>query len=107
MSPFALGWLGLTCSFLAYTAVVVPAVISFHWLDDDCVFPPTLVFDCLLDSFFILDILYNFCVGVVFQGQYRDDWKWVAMHYLKSSFLFDLCTSIPGIRPTHADKMTS
>jgi len=32
---------------------------------------PTLLFDCLLDTFFLLDIIYSFCVGVVFQGQVR------------------------------------
>ena len=95
MSPFSLIWLGLTCTFLAYTAIVVPAVISFHWLDEPCVFPPTLIFDCLLDSFFLLDIVYNFGLGVVYQGKYHDDWRWVAKFYLQGSFLFDFCTSIP------------
>jgi len=34
LSPFAVCWTGLTCIFLAYTALVTPAVIAFHWLDD-------------------------------------------------------------------------
>ena len=32
-------------SFLLYTAIVTPAVISFHWLDGECASSPTLYFD--------------------------------------------------------------
>ena len=56
---------------------------------------PTLYFDLLVDSFFMADIVLTFCMGVVHQGKYMDEWRWVAKHYLKTSFLFDLCTSIP------------
>jgi hypothetical protein len=94
-SPFHLIWTALTAGFLMYTATVVPAVIAFHWLDGECEVVPTLSFDLLLDTFFILDILYAFCVGVTYQGHYYDDVKWVARHYLLGGFLFDLATSIP------------
>jgi hypothetical protein len=47
-------------------------------------------------SFFLCDIVFMFCVGVMFQGQYIDDYKWVAKSYVRSGgLLFDMCTSIP------------
>jgi hypothetical protein len=94
-SPFALVWLWVTCVCLAYTAIVTPAVLSFHWLDAPCDTVPTLYFDCFLDVFFLCDILVSFCLGVSHRGKYFDDWKWVAWNYATSSFPFDLCTSIP------------
>ena len=36
LSPFAVCWTAITCFFLLYTAVVTPAVIAFHWLDEEC-----------------------------------------------------------------------
>ena len=95
LSPFAIGWMAVTCAFLLYTAIVTPAVIAFHWLDDACQSVPTLYFDCTLDAFFLLDILLSFNLGVIYQGQYYDDRRWVAWNYLKGSFFFDVFTSIP------------
>ena len=95
LSPFALTWMGFTCGFLLYTAIATPAVIAFHWLDDVCTIVPTIYFDLTLDIFFLLDILMSFHVGVIFQGHYYDDYKWVARNYLCGSFVFDVCTSIP------------
>ena len=95
-SPFGVFWTVMTGIFLLYTAIVTPAVISFHWLDEDCVTVPTMYFDCVVDSFFLLDIVFCFCVGVVHQGQYYEDWWWVTKRYLTTgSFFFDICTSIP------------
>jgi hypothetical protein len=48
-SAFAIMWMGLTCFFLLYTALVTPAVIAFHWLDGVCETVPTLYFDIILD----------------------------------------------------------
>ena len=81
--------------FHRYTAVVTPAVISFHWLEESCEPVPTLYFDCTLDIFFLLDIFNHFCTGIYFQGQYRDEWKWIAWNYVTSGFVFDLATSVP------------
>jgi hypothetical protein len=75
--------------------VVTPAVIAFHWLDEPCDRVPTLEFDCLLDTFFLLDIVYQFFVGVIDGTQYYDEPKWVAKNYLKNNFIFDMFTSIP------------
>ena len=57
---------------------------------------PTLYFDCLLDAFFLLDIVYTFNVGVFYQRDYYDSRWWVAKNYAKGSFLFDVITSVPG-----------
>ena len=68
-SPFGVMWLGVTCLLLLYTAIVTPAVISFHWLDEECMSVPTLYFDCIVDAFFLCDIVISFCSAVVHQGQ--------------------------------------
>jgi len=49
-----------------------------------------------LDSFFLLEIIYNFFVGIERRGVYIDDHSTVACTYLREQFLFDLVTSIPG-----------
>lgn len=95
-SNFHVSWISLTACFLLYTAIVTPAVISFHWLDGECEIVPTLPFDCVLDTFFLVDILYSMCcVGVYVQGQYIDDPRMTARAYLTGSFAFDLLTSVP------------
>ena len=66
-SRFHVMWTALTAGFLIYTALVVPAEIAFHWLDKECVAVPTLLFDCVLDTFFLMDICYSFCVGIIRQ----------------------------------------
>ena len=101
LSPFAMSWLALTCLCLAYTAVVTPAVLSFHWLDGPCDQVPTLLVDCAMDVYFLCDIAVCFCLGVFVRGSshdlgtYHDDWAWVAVNYLSTGFLFDVCTSAP------------
>ena len=45
----------------------MPQVIAYYWLDDACTAVPTLHFDVVLDSFFLVDILVNFNIGT-FQG---------------------------------------
>ena len=52
-------------------------VIAFHWLDSACQSVPTLYFDCVLDTFFLFDIIFSFNLGVIYQGQYYDDKKCV------------------------------
>jgi len=95
LSYFSIGWLSITALFLAYTAVVTPAMISFHWLDPECAIVQTLIFDCILDCFFLIDILLTFNTGVVSMGDYIDNRRVVTLMYLKSDFLFDCVTSIP------------
>ena len=42
LSPFSIGWTIATAIFLAYTALVTPAQISFGWLDPQCTPTPTV-----------------------------------------------------------------
>ena len=96
LSFFAVAWVVLTSFFLAYTAIVTPPIIVFFWLDPECTAIPTLPFDTLLDTFFLLDIILNFNTGVYVAGEYIDDrWK-IAVIYMKGMFLFDFTTRYVG-----------
>ena len=100
LSPFGVSWLVLTAILLAYTAIVTPPVISFHWLDPPCVRVPTMEMDMFVDVFFLLDIILNFNMGRLGErsgggGEYDDDRWSVSKRYLRGFFLFDLVTSIP------------
>ena len=35
LSAFTRAWLCVTCMLLAYTAIVTPPTIAFHWHDDE------------------------------------------------------------------------
>jgi hypothetical protein len=70
-------------------------MIAFHWLDEECVPVPTLIIDTLLDCFFILDILVNFNLAILREGEVVDDRRTITREYLKGSFTFDLFTSFP------------
>jgi len=66
LAPFSLAWTVLTALFLAYTAVVTPAVIAFFWKAPECSRPPpTIYFDVVVDCFFVLDILVSFRFGAL------------------------------------------
>ena len=95
MSWFGVVWISWTAIFLIYTALVTPPMISFHWLDPDCTMLVTMPFDCLVDCFFLIDIIVNFNTGLFHMGEYIDDRWEVAIMYLKGGFWFDLVTSIP------------
>jgi len=92
LSFFAVAWVVLTSFFLAYTAIVTPPIIVFFWLDPECTAIPTLPFDTILDTFFLIDIVLNFNTGVYVAGEYIDDRRQVAVLYMKGMFLFDFMT---------------
>ena len=55
--------------FLAYTAVVTPAVIAFYWKAPECSRPPpTIYFHVVVDCFFIVDIVLSFWFGALSPG---------------------------------------
>ena len=95
LSPWGVGWVCSTAALLLYTAVVTPAVITFHWLDPACTAVPTLYPDVFVDCFFLLDIAISFGTGVMEANTYVDDCRQVASIYLRGWFLFDLVTSFP------------
>eukprot|EP00802_Teleaulax_amphioxeia_P003931 Tamp_03934.p1 GENE.Tamp_03934~~Tamp_03934.p1 ORF type:complete len:949 (+),score=122.03 Tamp_03934:154-2847(+) len=94
-SPFAQFVVLISSLLLVYTAIATPFIVAFYWHLDSCNVLPTLTFDMFSDTFFIAEILLNFCVGVHHSGVYIDDWKQVAKTYAKGMLLFDLITSIP------------
>lgn len=95
LSPFYLAWLGVTGVFLLYTAIFTPFMIAFYFLDSICSPAPTVHFDAVLDTFFLLDICVHFLTGIYKDGDYFDDFSTVAREYLKGYFWFDVLTSIP------------
>lgn len=95
LSPFGVGWIGVTSLFLAYTAVFTPPMIALFWLEDACKPIPTLYFDAIVDAFFILDIFLTFNSGVYIEGEYHDTRLVVAAEYIKGFFFFDIITSVP------------
>ena len=82
LSPFGITWIAITAVFLLYTAVVTPPMIAFCWLDPECAPAPTLYFDVVLDVFFLLDIIFNFNVGLITAGEYEDDRIVIAKKYI-------------------------
>eukprot|EP00960_Hanusia_phi_P043384 756022-Hanusia_phi.AAC.3 len=81
---------------LLYTAIVVQVTVSFFWNAPDCWSSPTLPFDMLVDTFFVLQIFLTFVTGVEIQGVYTDSLWLVTRHYATHTLIFDLVTSIPS-----------
>ena len=95
-SPFGIAWMLMTAFFLAYTAVITPPVIAFHWLDKPCVTVPTLPMDVVVDVFFLCDICLSFFTGRLIGGEYDDEWKSIVKAYIYGGgFAFDVLTSFP------------
>ena len=84
-SPFAKAIAIISTVFLLYTALVTPVVLCFHWNAAACWVNPFLRFDIILDSFFLLEIAYNCCLGAYINGAYVDEFKPVVLQVRKSS----------------------
>ncbi|CAG5132386.1 unnamed protein product, partial [Candidula unifasciata] len=75
--------------------IILPVAISFfnddlsmHWI----------VFNCISDTVFFLDIVINFRTGIIlndFADEIILDPKLIAKQYLKTWFFLDLLSSIP------------
>lgn len=95
-SPFAKAIAIASSVFLLYTALVTPVVLCFHWNAAACWINPFLRFDIALDSFFLLEIIYNCFTGAYIDGHYVDEVKPVVLQYVRSgAMFFDMFTSIP------------
>jgi len=57
-----------------YLYVYMYTCTYIYRLDSECTPIPTLTFDMLVDTFFLLDIVYNFNLGVIIGTAYHDDW---------------------------------
>ena len=88
----------LCIAFLVSTIFVVPLELSFWSTNEFCQVDATLLFNMLVDAFFLVDLFYRFLVGVVRPGGvYVDTIPGVARIYLTTpgGFLFNLVTSVP------------
>ena len=84
-SPFAKAIAIMSSVFLLYTALVTPVILCFHWNAAACWVNPFLRFDIILDSFFLLEIVYNCCLGAYINGVYVDELKPVVLQVRNSS----------------------
>jgi hypothetical protein len=96
ISTFYLAWLATTGFFLAYTAVFTPYTIAFYFLDSACSPVPTVHFDAVLDTFFIVDIFVQLVTGE--ESGTMDVWMQqgpsvtsVPLFHSFSPFLLPLC----------------
>jgi len=94
-SPFQLGLTVVSSLFLFYTAVVTPFLVAFFWNQSPCDMSPTIVFDMVVDAFFLCEILITFGTGIRKNGAYVDDWKVVFQNYARGMLCFDVVTSTP------------
>jgi hypothetical protein len=84
-SPFGIGWMVFMAGSLFYTATIIPPVVAFHWLDEDCEFAAfeLLVMDTIVDISFIIDVILTFNTGLITGGDYNDDRLILAKKYIK------------------------
>eukprot|EP00293_Proteomonas_sulcata_P019167 CAMPEP_0184314466 /NCGR_PEP_ID=MMETSP1049-20130417/74367_1 /TAXON_ID=77928 /ORGANISM="Proteomonas sulcata, Strain CCMP704" /LENGTH=789 /DNA_ID=CAMNT_0026632391 /DNA_START=75 /DNA_END=2444 /DNA_ORIENTATION=- len=94
-SPFAQGLTIVTTAALLYTAIVVPVTVGFFWNESECYRMPTFEIDLAVDSFFLLQVIITFFIGVYKKGIYYDDLGFVADNYIKGTLAFDVVTSVP------------
>jgi hyperpolarization activated cyclic nucleotide-gated potassium channel 2 len=103
----AVGWVIHPCSnfrfywdffmlfLLIANLIILPVAISFF---NDDLSTHWIVFNCVSDTVFIIDIIINFRTGVILNN-YGDEIilnpKRIARHYLKTWFILDLVSSIP------------
>jgi hypothetical protein len=85
-------WDFLIIYHLVYTALATPVRVAFEEKSTDFWF----IYDCWMDSCFIVDIFMTFLTALVVQkGGVITDLKVIAHTYLKLWFWIDLVTSIP------------
>ncbi|XP_059165067.1 potassium/sodium hyperpolarization-activated cyclic nucleotide-gated channel 4-like isoform X1 [Physella acuta] len=94
-SNFRFYWDLFMLVLLIANLIVLPVAISFF---KDDLTPQWIVFNCISDTVFFLDIIINFRTGIIL-NDYADeiilDPKRIAKHYLKTWFFLDLISSIP------------
>eukprot|EP00290_Baffinella_frigidus_P036531 CAMPEP_0180307770 /NCGR_PEP_ID=MMETSP0988-20121125/28054_1 /TAXON_ID=697907 /ORGANISM="non described non described, Strain CCMP2293" /LENGTH=839 /DNA_ID=CAMNT_0022291127 /DNA_START=42 /DNA_END=2560 /DNA_ORIENTATION=- len=76
---------------LTYSAIVSSFMVGILWNSDI----PIPELDMFIDCFFMVEIILTFFIGITHHGEYCDDIRVIAPVYLKSTFVFDLVTSLP------------
>ncbi|CAG5136099.1 unnamed protein product, partial [Candidula unifasciata] len=75
--------------------IILPVAISFF---NDDLSTHWIVFNCISDTVFFLDIVINFRTGIIvndFADEIILDPKLIARQYIKTWFFLDLLSSVP------------
>ena len=81
---------------LLYTVVFAPYTLAFYWFAELCEGTPFDTLDQVVETIFLLEILFTFFIGRYKNGEYIGNLYGVAADYFWSGQLaFDLLTSIP------------
>ncbi|XP_070206329.1 potassium/sodium hyperpolarization-activated cyclic nucleotide-gated channel 1-like [Littorina saxatilis] len=94
-SNFRFYWDLFMLVLLIANLIILPVAISFF---NDDLSTHWIVFNCMSDTVFFLDIVINFRTGIIlndFADEIILDPKQIAKHYVKSWFFLDLLSSIP------------
>ncbi|XP_076465406.1 uncharacterized protein LOC143297117 [Babylonia areolata] len=94
-SNFRFYWDLFMLVLLIANLIILPVAISFF---NDDLSTHWIVFNCMSDTVFFLDIVINFRTGIImndFADEIILDPKQIARHYVKSWFLLDLLSSVP------------
>ncbi|XP_025077225.1 uncharacterized protein LOC112553938 isoform X4 [Pomacea canaliculata] len=94
-SNFRFYWDLFMLVLLIANLIILPVAISFF---NDDLSTHWIVFNCMSDTVFFLDIVINFRTGIIlndFADEIILDPKQIARHYIKSWFFLDLLSSIP------------
>ena len=85
-------WNFVVAAWLVYVAVAIPLRVSFT----DSTTLPWIIFDCVVDAFFITDIFLTFFTAIEKQNdQLEVRHKEIAKEYFKLWFWIDSLSSIP------------
>ncbi|KAK2718797.1 potassium/sodium hyperpolarization-activated cyclic nucleotide-gated channel 3-like isoform X2 [Artemia franciscana] len=94
-SSFRFYWDLCMLLLLVANLIILPVAISFF---NDDLSTQWIVFNCLSDTIFMIDIVVNFRTGIMQQDNSEQvilDPKLIAHNYLKTWFFLDLVSSIP------------
>ena len=95
-SKFRFYWDLIMLLLLLSNMILLPVAIAFF--SEDFMEPGWLTFNCISDTFFILDIIINFRTGVIGDEPGSEvvlDPHEIAVYYLKTWFFIDFISSIP------------
>ncbi|XP_022892425.1 potassium channel KAT3-like [Olea europaea var. sylvestris] len=92
-SPHYRAWEMFLVLLVIYSAWISPFEFAFLTYKQDALF----VFDNIVNSFFAMDILLTFFVAYLDSQTYLlvDDPRKIAIRYLSTWFIFDICSTIP------------
>ncbi|XP_022879617.1 potassium channel KAT3-like isoform X2 [Olea europaea var. sylvestris] len=92
-SPCYRAWEMFLVLLVIYSAWISPFEFAFSTFKHDALF----IFDNIVNSFFFIDILLTFFVAYLEKQTYLlvDDPRKIAIRYLSTWFIFDVCSTVP------------